>query len=126
MLSQNVGGFKKSERRQWLEAWRGEVREKRRDIYMLQETHVTSATEVRELNEMWNRVWGEQDTTRTTTFWGLARTRAAGVAILVNPKTCREATEHMAAGWTDRHVAAKVRDKVYVNVYAPNTRTDRE
>lgn len=69
VLTQNIRGFRKSERNKWLDVWRGEVGEKQRDVFLLQETHVATAAEVKELIAAWNRIWGAEDEEQATTFW---------------------------------------------------------
>lgn len=44
----------------------------------------------------------------------------------MNPRTKGAASAHKTTSWTDRHVAVKIGNLVFVNIYAPNTRPDRE
>lgn len=48
------------------------------------------------------------------------------MAILVNPKRLAAATAHKMEQWTHRHIAIKVGTQMYVNIYAPTKRADRE
>lgn len=108
-----------------MEAWRSEATARRRDIFLLQETHVTTALQAGALNNEWNAMWGIADTRRTT-FWGLAGSKAAGVGILINPMTITNAAASREDKWSERHVAIEVDKLTITNVYTPNDERERE
>lgn len=89
--SQNVRAFTQKERSKWLEAWRSETIVSRKDIVMMQERYVTTKQDAVEVNAQWNKMWRIADPELRTEFLGLANTKAAGVAILVNSETAATA-----------------------------------
>ncbi|KAF1333494.1 Rxlr effector protein, partial [Globisporangium splendens] len=126
VLTQNVCGFKKKERTKWLEDLKGALTAEKYDIIYLQETRITTAKEERRLRQYWNRIWGITNLDEATSFWSIHPDATGGVAILTNPKTISETKLIEESKWTNRTVAIKSKGVVWINVYAPNKKSERE
>ncbi|KAF1328964.1 D-3-phosphoglycerate dehydrogenase, partial [Globisporangium splendens] len=126
VLTQNVCGFKKKERTKWLEDLKGALTAEKYDIIYLQETRITTAKEERRLRQYWNRIWGITNLDEPTSFWSIHPDATGGVAILTNPKTISEAQLIEESKWTNRTIAIKSKGVVWINVYAPNKKPERE
>ncbi|KAF1322123.1 Rxlr effector protein, partial [Globisporangium splendens] len=126
VLTQNVCGFKKKERTKWLEDLKGALTAEKYDIIYLQETRITTAKEERRLRHYWNRIWGVANLDEPTSFWSIHPDATGGVAILTNPKTISETQLIEESKWTNRTVAIKSKGVVWINVYAPNKKAERE
>ncbi|KAF1313882.1 Rxlr effector protein, partial [Globisporangium splendens] len=122
----NVCGFKKKERTKWLEDLKGALTAEKYDIIYLQETRITTAKEERRLRHYWNRIWGVANLDESTSFWSIHPDATGGVAILTNPKTISETQLIEESKWTNRTVAIKSKGVVWINVYAPNKKPERE
>ncbi|KAF1325866.1 Rxlr effector protein, partial [Globisporangium splendens] len=122
----NVCGFKKKERTKWLEDLKGALTAEKYDIIYLQETRITTAKEERRLRHYWNRIWGVANLDEPTSFWSIHPDATGGVAILTNPKTISETQLIEESKWTNRTVAVKSKGVVWINVYAPNKKSERE
>ena len=89
------------------------------DIYLLQETHVSSVHDGR----MWENEWGGR------AIFSPGSHRSAGVGILINPKSSVEIVTHKADK-SGRLISAKLKHNnsefQILNVYAPKTASDRK
>ncbi|KAF1336675.1 Rxlr effector protein, partial [Globisporangium splendens] len=90
------------------------------------ETRITTAKEERRLRQYWNRIWGITNLDEATSFWSIHPDATGGVAILTNPKTISETQLIEESKWTNRTVAIKSKGVVWINVYAPNKKSERE
>ncbi|KAF1324648.1 Rxlr effector protein, partial [Globisporangium splendens] len=90
------------------------------------ETRITTAKEERRLRHYWNRIWGVANLDEPTSFWSIHPDATGGVAILTNPKTISETQLIEESKWTNRTVAIKSKGVVWINVYAPNKKAERE
>ncbi|KAF1313253.1 Rxlr effector protein, partial [Globisporangium splendens] len=126
VLTQNVCGFKKKERTKWLEDLKGALTAEKYDIIYLQETRITTAKEESRLRHYWNRISGVANLDEPTSFWSIHPDATGGVAILTNPKTISETQLIEESKWTNRTVAIKSKGVVWINVYAPNKKSERE
>ncbi|KAF1336404.1 Rxlr effector protein, partial [Globisporangium splendens] len=90
------------------------------------ETRITTAKEERRLRQYWNRIWGITNLDEATSFWSIHPDATGGVAILTNPKTISETQLIEESKWTNRTVAIKSKGVVWINVYAPNKKAERE
>eukprot|EP00644_Phytophthora_capsici_P017933 jgi/Phyca11/126326/e_gw1.62.233.1 len=95
---------------------------------MIQETHVSSPSEVVELSEAWTRLWGRQHVRNgpQLSYWSVSETKKGGVAILLNPTVASVATAWQEERWTPRVIALTIGNLLVVNVYAPNIKKGRE
>ncbi|KAF1335371.1 Rxlr effector protein, partial [Globisporangium splendens] len=114
------------ERTKWLEDLKGALTAEKYDIIYLQETRITTAKEERRLRHYWNRIWGITNLDEPTSFWSIHPDATGGVAILTNPKTISETQLIEESKWTNRTVAIKSEGVVWINVYAPNKKSERE
>ncbi|KAL3663655.1 hypothetical protein V7S43_011070 [Phytophthora oleae] len=60
IVTQNVRGFRKRDRWEWLSAWRNIPRSLRPALILLQETHVQTEAERSKLTQRWQWMWGAQ------------------------------------------------------------------
>jgi exonuclease III len=126
--TQNVRGFVKESRKRWIGAWRRTPVRNRPGAWLLQETHVSSAEEAIQLKEDWARAWGKPKQTDRPqlSYWSVHDERTGGVAILLNPGQAETAEPWHEELWTHRVIAVRIGETVVVDVYAPNTKTERE
>ena len=127
-LSQNVIGFTKDKRAQWMAAWRRTPVSSRPLVWCIQETHVTSVEEAAELRQDRRRVWGKQhDSSQAPmSFWMVGTSKTSGVAILLTLSVATEAVAWNEAKWTSRAIGVTVQDVFILNVNARNLRGERE
>ena len=118
ILSINVNGIHERPKRSKVFA---SLRAANCDIYLLQETHVSSASE----GKQWESEWGGQ------AIFSPGTNRSAGVGLLVNPRARLEIANHRV-DQNGRVVSAKIHqldvpnsDFQILNIYAPNTVSDR-
>ncbi|KAF1332040.1 Rxlr effector protein, partial [Globisporangium splendens] len=90
------------------------------------ETRITTAKEERRLQHYWNRIGGVANLDEPTSFWSIHPDATGGVAILTNPKTISETQLIEESKWTNGTVAIKSKGVVWINVYAPNKKAERE
>lgn len=111
-----------------MEAWRKTPIHRRPIAWCIQETHVTTAAEVSDLQMEWKRLWGKHvDVTQAPmSFWSIGASKAAGVAILLTPQAASDATAWNEHRWNPRAIGVKIQDMTILNVYSPNIRAERE
>ena len=116
IVSINVNGIQ--ERHKRLKVF-STLRAENCDIYLLQETHVQSVQE----GKLWEREWGGR------AIFSPGSNRSAGVGILINPRSSVEIATHKADKF-GRLISARLKHNnskfQILNVYAPNTVSDRK
>ncbi|KAF1328106.1 Rxlr effector protein, partial [Globisporangium splendens] len=96
------------------------------EVDSVEPSRITTAKEERRLRQYWNRIWGITNLDEATSFWSIHPDATGGVAILTNPKTISETKLIEESKWTNRTVAIKSKGVVWINVYAPNKKSERE
>ncbi|KAF1315018.1 Rxlr effector protein, partial [Globisporangium splendens] len=96
------------------------------EVDSVEPSRITTAKEESRLRHYWNRIWGVANLDEPTSFWSIHRDATGGVAILTNPKTISETQLIEESKWTNRTVAIKSKGVVWINVYAPNKKSERE
>ncbi|KAF1326320.1 Rxlr effector protein, partial [Globisporangium splendens] len=96
------------------------------EVDSVKPSRITTAKEERRLRQYWNRIWGITNLDEPTSFWSIHPDATGGVAILTNPKTISETQLIEESKWTNRTVAIKSKGVVWINVYAPNKKSERE
>ena len=125
--TQNVRGFlRKGE-------WFNEFKRKGGpDILGLQETHVTSKFEAIQTSNHFNRVMGYNNHQENHySFWSTVSIRKGGVGILINPKAnITQVKPALEKYWSRRFISITFcfqnQDFLLMNIYAANTKTERE
>ncbi|KAF1314920.1 Rxlr effector protein, partial [Globisporangium splendens] len=95
-------------------------------VIMAQVTVEVDSVEPSRLRHYWNRIWGVANLDEPTSFWSIHPDATGGLAILTNPKTISETQLIEESKWTNRTVAIKSKGVVWINVYAPNKKAERE
>ncbi|KAF1316144.1 hypothetical protein FI667_g15611, partial [Globisporangium splendens] len=96
------------------------------EVDSVEPSRITTAKEESRLRYYWNRIWGVANLDEPTSFWSIHPDATGGVAILTNPKTISETQLIEESKWTNRTVAIKSKGVVWINVYAPNKKAERE
>ncbi|KAF1328392.1 Rxlr effector protein, partial [Globisporangium splendens] len=96
------------------------------EVDSVEPSRITTAKEESRLRHYWNRIWGVANLDEPTSFWSIHPDATGGVAILTNPKTISETQLIEESKWTNRTVAIKSKGVVWINVYAPNKKSERE
>ncbi|KAF1314487.1 Rxlr effector protein, partial [Globisporangium splendens] len=96
------------------------------EVDSVEPSRITTAKEESRLRHYWNRIWGVANLDEPTSFWSIHPDATDGVAILTNPKTISETQLIEESKWTNRTVAIKSKGAVWINVYAPNKKPERE
>ncbi|KAF1314195.1 Rxlr effector protein, partial [Globisporangium splendens] len=96
------------------------------EVDSVEPSRITTAKEESRLRHYWNRIWGVANLDEPTSFWSIHPDATGGVAILTNPKTISETQLIEESKWTNRTVAIKSKGVVWINVYAPNKKAERE
>ncbi|KAF1324800.1 Rxlr effector protein, partial [Globisporangium splendens] len=96
------------------------------EVDSVEPSRITTAKEERRLQHYWNRIWGVANLDEPTSFWSIHPDATGGVATLTNPKTISETQLIEESKWTNRTVAIKSKGVVWINVYAPNKKAERE
>ncbi|KAF1313456.1 Rxlr effector protein, partial [Globisporangium splendens] len=96
------------------------------EVDSVEPSRITTAKEESRLRHYWNRIWGVANLDEPTSFWSIHPDATDGVAILTNPKTISETQLIEESKWTNRTVAIKSKGAVWINVYAPNKKAERE
>ena len=115
ILSLNVNGLRNYKKRQTIFHW---LKEQNADLYLLQETHCESTSDINN----WKAEWGGE------CFWSVGTNFSRGVATLVKPKLDIK----ISSTNSDRHGRFVMLDfeiddlKLHLfNIYSPNNATDR-
>lgn len=93
---------------------------------MLQETPVTSELEALELERWWQHLWAVNLPDRRFTFWRIGDCKRGGVGILIRPQVQLCVSPLKEEHWSERLLAITVDKRALVNVYAVNSRHERE
>ncbi|KAF1313870.1 Rxlr effector protein, partial [Globisporangium splendens] len=96
------------------------------EVDSVEPSRITTAKEESRLRHYWNRISGVANLDEPTSFWSIHPDATGGVAILTNPKTISETQLIEESKWTNRTVAIKSKGVVWINVYAPNKKSERE
>ncbi|KAF1318298.1 Rxlr effector protein, partial [Globisporangium splendens] len=96
------------------------------EVDSVEPSRITTAKEESRLRHYWNRIWGVANLDEPTSFWSIHPDATGGLAILTNPKTISETQLIEESKWTNRTVAIKSKGVVWINVYAPNKKSERE
>ena len=93
IITQNVRGFTKQGRTQWMKAWRGRPLRERPLAWCLQETHVSGVDQAKAHSLQWAQLWSKHTypSHPPLSYWSTGSSQAGGVAILLNPKSALDA-----------------------------------
>ncbi|RHZ13763.1 hypothetical protein DYB31_007897, partial [Aphanomyces astaci] len=128
LLTQNVAGFRRDTVAAWMDSWKAHITHDRLDIICIQETHVSSPAQARQLTESWTRLWGLTNTPHPIAFWTVTANSTNGVAILLNPYSqlafTQDNTGHTTPG---RYIQIHSPSLTVASLYAPSTNSrDRQ
>lgn len=127
LLTQNTRGFRDDTRAMWMASWKAQVEGKTIDYILIQETHVGTEREATNLQKQWARAWGRNhEDDKPLSFWSVAKPNAIGVAILLRPDLPQPFKLHPTTAAAGRLLVVTSPTTTIVNVYAPNSKPERE
>ena len=108
--------------------WKKQSHRSHPNVWGLQETHIASEVEARSAAQLWTSLWGRQHITPVdgTSYWSVSGDKAGGVALLLDPRQRHVCQPWQQELWSKRFIALVVDDTLFIDVYAPNDRHERE
>ena len=104
-----------------MQSWKQKLKGDFTTVIFVQETHVTTDDERRQLQRDWMRVHGCTGDGEGHSFWSIGTERAKGVGILLNPRQVNAFRPLFASDWTDRTLCVTNGEMTLLNVYGPHT-----
>jgi exonuclease III len=131
LRTQNVRGLPKDQRStsRWFGLFRAKEHGIQAAITLIQETHAQQS-EVAELRRRYRAAWGFNKNAGTMSYWSASETRAAGVAILLNPYKIQASRPALRDLWSPHFMAIiceiEGQEVLVIKIYAPHVQMERE